>query len=233
MDNSQLTATNLENIAQDVDTLYNAIQIGEAVDLAEAFINSITRKDECFLCGEYAHRKNNLALDGSISIGYGACAPRDRSLILNTGPNNFRNPDSNINFMNAAEGNSNTGDFRFHGTVEADSAFSIPDTMAICELEKCDVCGFELQKMEEVNEAQIHTELCVEKNRGLPGITWSGQGFIGNLCFDCMRDATMQYQAQKNWNNQNGDPVMHLQNKVAKLENLVAQLTERLLKMRK
>lgn len=171
---------------------------------------------------------------------------RDNSIFICINPNKFRYPDSNINIGNFMEGNSDTNKMLFYGPVEADGGFVVPETLHLAQIEKCDVCDFDLQKkLEEFNrEQQANQELLEElqqftgepikdaatpeKPVGIPGVTWGGKTSVCSLCFDCMRDAALEYKARQSWLDKHGDPVQKLQKQVEDLTRTVTALQSKI-----
>lgn len=144
-----------------------------------------------------------------IVIGYGSEATKSRSLILNVGPNHFRNNDSNINLMNAAEGNSETGDFRFHGKVTSDVGLQVGDDVLLCLVDDCDAC---------LNLENPKSGILFFDDKGET---------CGKLCWNCVRDVVMFQKARERWNNEHGDPMINIVNRLKKLEETVKSIKDK------
>lgn len=204
----------------------------EFVEVPLYTLSSYRRPDDCFLVG----KTDEPTVDNSIFI----CIK----------PNKFRYADSNINIGNFMEGNSETNRILFYGPLEADEGFVIPETLHLTKIEKCDSCGFDLQKnLTEFNEEQQINKKWwnevqqyvdepivqepVKKPTGVPGIIWGGDGLVCSLCFDCMRDVAIAHRARQNWLDKNGDPVQKLQHQVHDLTQMVMELQSKIQSLEK
>ena len=134
------------------------------------------------------------------------------------GPNKFLREDSNINFAHVMEANSSTLGVLFPGLVESVGGFGVPEGMHVGLQDSCDVC--------QVLGSDSETDLV-----SVPGVEWKGDGFIGHLCFDCIRSSVMHWKAME-LGRAYGDPLESLRNSVADLSAEVVKLREELVMLR-
>lgn len=149
-----------------------------------------------------------------ICFGVGAEPNGDDSVVIATGPNKFLREDSNINFAHVMEANSSTLGVLFPGLVESVDGFGVPEGMYIGLQDSCDVC--------QVEKSDLGSD-----SVSVPGVEWKGDGFIGHLCFDCIRSSAMHWKAME-LGRAYGDPLESLRKSVADLSAEVVKLREEL-----
>lgn len=201
------------------------LQLGEIPD--ETAVGNVPAIPGAIAIGGYSKPPTNFAIGPGAEIPEG----REHSYVVALSPNRFRYPDSNINFGHHFEGNSDTRETLFYGLVEADGGFAIPNKLHLTTLNCCDACGYSIpEQPDDLKKSEKSIDLEV------PGIKWSGNGFIGNLCFDCIRAVAMEYQAKRKFAENSANlqnPIQILTQQVSDLQKEVLELKEALQTIKK
>lgn len=153
---------------------------------------------------------SSMVVERCIAIGQGANCSMSDGVVVCTGPNNFIDPDSNINFAHVMEANSKTKDVIFPKNVTSHGGFYYKDKCYVGEVTHCAACDWV-----SIDEPSV-------------GFQWNTDA----LCMNCIRDVAIQFRAKESWASRQGDPIALLQKKLADTNDVLDEMRKTMAAMR-